>query len=130
VFNHFLNFLTINKMNIESITFLICIFLITLIILLFYFVYENKQTLRKVEENDHLSEIKMNNLIDATNYNDKILYKQQQYIHSIYNSNNSYDIIDNNEDGVMTIENQQDHTDDPLYYDMMKNYDALTSISK
>jgi hypothetical protein len=117
-------------MNIESITFLICIFLITLIILLFYFVYENKQTLRKVEENDHLSEIKMNNLIDATNYNDKILYKQQQYIHSIYNSNNSYDIIDNNEDGVMTIENKQHHTDDPLYYDMMKNYDALTSISK
>ena len=128
--NHFLNFLPINKMNIESITFLICIFLITLIILLFYLVYENKQTLRKVEENDHLSEIKMNNLIDATNYNDKILYKQQQYIHSIYNSNNSYDIIDNTEDGVITVESQRHHTDDPLYYDMMKNYDALTSISK
>ena len=123
---YFLNFLIINKMEIESITFLICIFLITLIILLFYLVYENKQTLNAIQETAHMDEIKMNNLIDAVNFNDKILYNQQQYIHSLYNSNASYDVIEQADDGNMTTE----HVNDKLYFDMMKNYDALTSISK
>jgi hypothetical protein len=113
-------------MNIESITFMICIFLITLIILLFYLVYENKQTLNSIEKNDLKDDIRMNNLIDAVNYNDKILYNQQQYIHSIYNSNASFDIIEKNENGNMKSE----HIDDTLHFDMMKNYDALTSITK
>lgn len=113
-------------MNIESITFMICIFLITLIILLFYLVYENKQTLNSIQKNEIDDNIKMNNLIDAVNYNDKILYNQQQYIHSIYNSNASFDLIERTDGGKV----ESEHIDDTLHFDMMKNYDALTSITK
>jgi hypothetical protein len=125
---YFLNFLRINKMDIESITFLICIFLITLIILLFYFVYENKKTLKSIQETNTIDEIKVNNLIDAVNFNDKILYNQQQYIHSLYNSNASFNIVEHSDEGNNRVTTEP--IDDTLHYDMMKNYDALTSITK
>lgn len=95
-----------------------------LIIVLFFLIYKNKKTINILQTIDDKHENSFQNIIDAVNYNDKVLFENQKYVHQVYEENNSFSSIENNK--IHPIKNNTEQQ----YYDMMKNYDALTHLSK
>ena len=96
-----------------------------LIIVLFFLIYKNKKSMEIIELKDQTQDATFENIIDAVNYNDKLLFENQKYIHQVYEENNSFaKIKKNNVSGKNEAEN------DKQYFNMMKNYDALTHLSK
>lgn len=94
-----------------------------LIIVLFFLVYKNKTKLELTELKDTKQDATFQNIIDAVNYNDKLLFENQKYIHQVYEENNSFSNIKKHKISQESDTKKQ-------YFDMMKNYDALTHLSK
>lgn len=94
-----------------------------LILILFFLVYKNKTKLEFKEIKDNTQDATFGNIIDAVNYNDKLLFENQKYIHQVYEENNSFSNIKKHKISQETDTKKQ-------YFDMMKNYDALTHLSK
>ena len=97
--------------------------LLFLIIALSIYVYTNKQLIQELKKDQDDNNIVIKNVIDAVNYNDKKLLDNQKYIYNIYEENNDFS------DPVSNIK-IEDETNDSQYYNMMKNYDALISLTK
>tara|TARA_Y100000389_G_scaffold128666_1_gene126110 strand:- start:3270 stop:3566 length:297 start_codon:yes stop_codon:yes gene_type:complete len=95
-----------------------------LIIVLFFLIYQNKRTINILKDTDLKHKNSFENIIDAVNYNDKLLFENQKYVHQVYEENNSFSSIKRNT--VVPIKTNTEKQ----YYDMMKNYDALTHLSK
>ena len=95
-----------------------------LIIVLFFLIYQNKKTINILKDTDLKHKSSFENIIDAVNYNDKLLFENQKYVHQVYEENNSFSGIKRNT--VVPIKTNTEQQ----YYDMMKNYDALTHLSK
>lgn len=88
------------------------------------YVYSNKQLINELEEDSVEHNVKIKNIIDAVNYNDKKLFENQRYIYTVYEENNHFEnTLSNNSD-----ENNDNNSDQ--YYNMMKNYDALIRLTK
>lgn len=86
------------------------------------YVYSNKQLINELEEDSAEHNIKIKNIIDAVNYNDKKLYENQKYIYTVYEENNHFE---------NTLSDGSEHNDNSdQYYNMMKNYDALIRLTK
>lgn len=95
-----------------------------LIIVLFFLIYQNKKVINFLKITDINHKNSFENIIDAVNYNDKLLFENQKYVHQVYEENNSFSTIEQNK--IKPIEKDTEQQ----YYDMMKNYDALTHLSK
>lgn len=95
-----------------------------LIVVLFFLIYQNKSSVNILKKNDVKHENSFQNIIDAVNYNDKLLFENQKYVHQVYEENNSFSSINNKKIAPLKSDKEQQ------YYDMMKNYDALTHLSK
>ena len=96
--------------------------LLFLIIALSIYVYTNKKLLQELKEDSEDNNVRVKNIIDAVNYNDRKLLENQRYIYDVYEENNSFSDPSTNTE-VDDISNNQ-------YYNMMKNYDALISLTK
>lgn len=100
------------------------IIMFILIIVLFFLIYKNKKTIHVLEKNNEKYNNSLENIINAVNYNDKLLFENQKYVHQVYEENNSFSTIKKNKITPIKSNTEQQ------YYDMMKNYDALTHLSK
>jgi uncharacterized protein YneF (UPF0154 family) len=89
--------------------------------MLAYFIYSNKQLIKELEEDAKLNDTEIKNVIDAVNYNDKKLFDNQKYIFDVYEENNNF----TNSKSEKKVEENTDQ-----YFNMMKNYDALISLTK
>jgi uncharacterized protein YneF (UPF0154 family) len=98
------------------------VILLFLSLMLAYFVFSNKQLIKELEEDSQIDDSKIKNIIDAVNYNDKKLFDNQKYIFDVYEENNHFTNTKNNKPV------EDDNSDQ--YYNMMKNYDALISLTK
>jgi uncharacterized protein YneF (UPF0154 family) len=96
--------------------------LLLLTMMLAYFVYSNKQLIKELEEDAEINDSQIKNIIDAVNYNDKKLFDNQKYIFDVYEENNSF--THTSDDKPVDDENSDQ------YFNMMKNYDALISLTK
>ena len=96
--------------------------LLFLIIALSIYVYTKKKLLQELKEDSEDNNVRVKNIIDAVNYNDRKLLENQRYIYDVYEENNSFSDPSTNTE-VDDISNNQ-------YYNMMKNYDALISLTK
>ena len=95
--------------------------LLFLIIALSIYVYSNKKLIQELREDNENNNNRVKNIIEVVNYNDRKLLENQRYIYDVYEENNNFtDPVTNT-----TIE---DNTNQ--YYNMMKNYDALISLTK
>lgn len=103
------------------ILFIPVVMLLLSILFLGIYVYSNKQLIKELEEDSNDQNIKIKNIIDAVNYNDKKLYDNQKYIYTIYEENNNFE---NTLSENVTDDNSEQ------YYNMMKNYDALIRLTK
>lgn len=103
------------------ILFIPVVMLLLSILFLGIYVYSNKQLIKELEEDSNDQNIKIKNIIDAVNYNDKKLYNNQKYIYTIYEENNNFE---NTLSENVTDDNSEQ------YYNMMKNYDALIRLTK
>ena len=92
-------------------------------------VYSNKQLLKELEDDQEDNTIKIKNIIDAVNYNDKKLFDNQKYLHQVYEENNDFVEI-STQDNEMSSTSNNISTSKEQYYNMMKNYDALISLTK
>jgi hypothetical protein len=102
--------------------------IIVLVLILGLMMYSNKQVINELKDDSLENEIVIKNMIHAINYNDKYLRENQKYVYSVYEENNSFnEISDTKNDDTNTTENEINKN--AQYYNMMKNYDALTSLS-
>lgn len=106
----------------ELLLFFPIFFLCILIVFLIYYTYSNKQLIKDLTEDSYENDVKIKNIINAVNYNDKKLFDNQKYIYDVYEENNNFTNPKNNE------KIKEDNTDQ--YYNMMKNYDALIHLTK
>lgn len=96
--------------------------LLFFIIILAIYIYSNKMLIKELQEDTEDNNERIKNIIHAVNYNDKKLLQNQRYIFDVYEENNHFvDILGNKN-------TDQDNSDQ--YYNMMKNYDALISLTK
>jgi hypothetical protein len=105
-----------------------CIALMSVVsILLYVQIQENKETIRIMKTTDELNERRLRNMIDAINYNDKLLMDNNKYVMDVLESNDDFDMIvkDPTIDLDQAIESEPAQQD-PFYQRMMKFYDALT----
>jgi hypothetical protein len=103
--------------------------LIVVVIVLCYFVFETNRSVSLMKDIDTTHDSKIDNIVDAVNFNDKVLFDQSKYVHQIYEENNKFSTPANgngngNSNGNGTEERNSQ------YYDMMKNYDALLVLTK
>ena len=96
------------------------LFLLFLSITLGIYIYSNRKLLKELKEDSEDNDIKMKNIISAVNYNDAKLMENQKYLYDVYEENNNFQNMDDD----TSIDNSEQ------YYNMMKNYDALTHLSK
>jgi len=96
--------------------------LLFLIIVLSIYVYTNKKLIQELKEDSEDNNVRVKNIIDAVNYNDKKLLENQRYIYNVYEENNTFT------DPSTNTEVDDDNSNQ--YYNMMKNYDALISLTK
>ena len=96
--------------------------LLFLIIALSIYVYTNKKLIQELKEDSEDNNIRVKNIIDAVNYNDRKLLENQRYIYDVYEENNTFT------DSTTNTEVDDDNSNQ--YYNMMKNYDALISLTK
>tara|TARA_Y100000389_G_scaffold200848_1_gene242187 strand:- start:1715 stop:2050 length:336 start_codon:yes stop_codon:yes gene_type:complete len=87
------------------------------------YVYSNKQLINELEEDSAEHNVKIKNIIDAVNYNDKKLYENQRYIYTVYEENNHFE-------NTLSQNNEEHNDNSDQYYNMMKNYDALIRLTK
>jgi hypothetical protein len=66
-------------------------------------------------------------MIQAINYNDKSLHENQKYIYNVYEENNVFENINEIND-IKDIKKENNNVKNEQYYNMMKNYDALTNL--
>lgn len=97
-------------------------FLCILTVFLIYYTYSNKQLINELTEDSYENDVKIKNIINAVNYNDKKLFENQKYIYNVYEENNNFI---NPKTNKKIIEDNSDQ-----YYNMMKNYDALIHLTK
>tara|TARA_Y100000389_G_scaffold194897_1_gene225519 strand:- start:849 stop:1199 length:351 start_codon:yes stop_codon:yes gene_type:complete len=105
-----------------------CIALMSVVsILLYVQIQENKETIRIMKTTDELNERRLRNVIDAINYNDKLLMDNNKYVMDVLESNDDFDMIVNapNVDLNEAIDSEPAEQD-PFYQRMMNFYDALT----
>ncbi len=98
------------------------LFLLFLSITLGIYIYSNRQLLRELKEDSDDNETKMKNIINAVNYNDAKLMENQKYLYDVYEENNNFQNM--NDENDTSIDNSDQ------YYNMMKNYDALIRLTK
>ena len=101
--------------------------IIVLVMILGFMMYSNKQVINELKDDSLENEVVIKNMIQAINYNDKHLRENQKYVYNVYEENNSFNEIPDTEDDTITIENNNNKNSQ--YFNMMKNYDALTSLS-
>jgi hypothetical protein len=96
-------------------------------LLLYVQIYENKETIRIMKHTDEINERRLRNIIDAINYNDKLLMDNNKYVMDVLESNDSFKKVDTEPeldlDEAISVETPEA---DPFYERMMKFYDALT----
>lgn len=97
--------------------------LLFLIIALSIYVYTNKKLIQELKEDSEDNNVRVKNIIDAVNYNDRKLLENQRYIYNVYEENNTFTDPTTNTEVV-------DDDNSNQYYNMMKNYDALISLTK
>ena len=98
------------------------LFLLFLSITLGIYIYSNRQLLRELKEDSDDNETKMKNIINAVNYNDAKLMENLKYLYDVYEENNNFQNM--NDENDTSIDNSDQ------YYNMMKNYDALIRLTK
>ena len=118
------NIILILNMNLLFYMYIPIIIIFLLIVVLFFLILKNKQNIQISHSENKVQDTSMQNIIDAVNYNDKLLFKNQKYIHSVYEENNNFEDLKHTEDV------KQHPPSEKQYYNMMKNYDALTHLSK
>jgi|TARA_B110000261_G_scaffold159326_1_gene197038 hypothetical protein len=74
---------------------------------------------------DTTHDSKIDNIVDAVNFNDKVLFDQSKYVHQIYEENNKFSTPATGTGNGNGTEERNSQ-----YYDMMKNYDALLVLTK
>jgi hypothetical protein len=97
--------------------------LIVVVIVLCYFVFETNRSVSLMKDIDTTHDSKIDNIVDAVNFNDKVLFDQSKYVHQIYEENNKFSTPATGNSNGKVERNSQ-------YYDMMKNYDALLVLTK
>lgn len=101
--------------------------LLVLMVILGLMLYSNKQVIHELKEDSEENEIVIKNMIQAINYNDKSLHENQKYIYNVYEENNMFENINDLND-IKDIKKDNDNLKNEQYYNMMKNYDALTTL--
>lgn len=101
--------------------------LLVLMVILGLMLYFNKQVIHELKEDSEENEIVIKNMIQAINYNDKSLHENQKYIYNVYEENNMFENINDLND-IKDIKKDNDNLKNEQYYNMMKNYDALTTL--
>lgn len=104
-----------------------CMVLMSIVSLLLYVqINENKETIRIMKSSDELNERRLRNVIDAINYNDKLLMDNNKYVMDVLESNDDFEMVVNTPD--VDLEEALDETtvEDQVYKRMMKFYDAIT----
>jgi hypothetical protein len=105
------------------------IFLVIVVFILSYYIYNNNKLIKDIENEQNFYEIRTKNLIDAVNYNNDILIKENDYITQVYRDNDEFNIISTNsniqpsDSNVISIE-----YDKLEYTNMMTNYDAIAYL--
>lgn len=113
----------IDTINANLLIFLPLLFLLFVTIILGFYIHSNSQLLKELQDDSDENDIKIKNIIDAVNYNDTKLMENQKYLFDVYEENNNFENINNN--GSSSEQHNSDQ-----YYNMMKNYDALISLTK
>jgi hypothetical protein len=94
------------------------VFIASLIsLIMMYFIFKNRNDINNMEDD---SEIKMKNIINAVNYNDDVLLKNQKYLNDVYEENDTF-----------TKENVKEKIDSVSvsFMNLMNNYDAVSDLS-
>jgi hypothetical protein len=101
--------------------------LMTIVSLLLYVqINENKETIRILKHTDEVNERRLRNIIDAINYNDKLLMDNNKYVMDVLESNNSFKKVEEPDVDLEKVVAIESSVKDPFYERMMKFYDALT----
>ena len=101
--------------------------LLVLMVILGLMLYSNRQVIHELKEDSVENETVIKNMIQAINYNDKNLHENQKYIYSVYEENNVFENINEIND-IKDIKKENINVKNEQYYNMMKNYDALTNL--
>lgn len=101
--------------------------LLVLMVVLGLMLYSNKQVIHELKEDSVENETVIKNMIQAINYNDKSLHENQKYIYNVYEENNVFENINEIND-IKDIKKENNNVRNEQYYNMMKNYDALTNL--
>jgi uncharacterized protein YneF (UPF0154 family) len=100
--------------------------LLVLMVVLGLMLYSNRQVIHELKEDSVENETVIKNMIQAINYNDKNLHENQKYIYNVYEENNVFENI--NEINDIKDIKKENNVKNEQYYNMMKNYDALTNL--
>jgi uncharacterized protein YneF (UPF0154 family) len=101
--------------------------LLVLMVILGLMLYSNRQVIHELKEDSVENETVIKNMIQAINYNDKSLHENQKYIYNVYEENNVFENINEIND-IKDIKKENNNVKNEQYYNMMKNYDALTNL--
>ena len=96
------------------------VIVIIMIVFLFLLIMNNRNNINIISDDTQKYDDNVKNVIDGVNYNDKLLFDNQKYIHTVYEENNNFTNLENK-----TLDNSTTQ-----FFNMMKNYDALTHLTK
>lgn len=104
--------------------------LLVLILIMSLIMYSNRQIIKELEDDSLQNEVVIKNMINAITYNDKNLHENQKYIYKVYEENNNFNDLsaEDEKDVEKEVEKEDDVVKNVQYYNMMKNYDALTNL--
>lgn len=101
------------------------IVLLTLLILyLVRRVFQNTQSLSKFKPSKEYSD-QIKKVIDAIEYNDKLLFNNQKYLYDIYNKNNNF-----TESNGKTFSSFKPNNEGAQHFNMTKSYTVLDNDTK
>ena len=88
------------------------LFIFIIIIMLMYFVVQNRNLINSLDTTVHEyiddDVIKLNNVIKAINYNDKLLLRKQNYLANVISNNNNFTSNTNNSPETTSIVDEED----------------------
>lgn len=71
----------------DTVVYLLLFVVFILLVFMMYMIFKNKLS---IDDVDNDNEIKMKNIINAVNYNDELLLKNQKYLDEVYEENDSF----------------------------------------
>lgn len=98
--------------GISNILVILYLFIFIIIIMLMYFVVQNRNLINSLDITVHEyiddDVVKLNNVIKAINYNDKLLLRKQNYLANVISNNNNFTSNTNNSPGTTPTVDEED----------------------